>query len=228
MRLFGGSHVEGDYVRDLEELLQRHQLRLKLGRTLGCEKGIVSHELHAERARQLGDLPADSPQADDAHRLAAQLTALEPLPIPLAAAHGFHCAGDTAHQGEQQRHGVLGGADGVGAGRIHDGHTPAGGGVDIDVVHARPCASDHSQVRRLGQQLRRHARFAPHDQGVRPREGPQQLVARLPRDVGDFDFRRSLELREPGLGHPVGDHDAQGHTSVCATKASSSSSAATV
>jgi hypothetical protein len=54
---------------------------------------------------------------------------------------------DVPGLGEQQRHGVLGGRDRVGVGRIDHQHAALGGRHQVDVVDADPRPPDHAQTR---------------------------------------------------------------------------------
>ncbi len=76
------------------------------------------------------------------------------------------------------RHGVFGHADGVSAGRVHDEHALARGGVEVHVVHAHAGAADHAKAFGLVQQLGRHLRRAADQQRIR--------IANL---ILDFPFR---------------------------------------
>ena len=228
MGLLGVRDMERNHVGLAEQLIEGKQLELQLGGAFGREIRIVPDHLHAERPRQLGHVPADAPEPHDPDRLAAQLGALEPLAIPLAAAHRLGSPGDVAGQAEQQPHGVLGGADGIGARRVHDRDAAARGRVHVDVVDARPGAGDHAQVGAAREQVGRHARFAPHDERVRARQRALQLFAGLSGAVRDLDFRRRAEQFETSFRHAVGDGHAVGHATSPSSKASSSSSAATV
>ena len=81
--------------------------------------------------------------------------------------------------GQQHGHGVFGDADGVSAGRIHDQHALARGGVQVDVVHAHAGAADHAQILRFFQQLGGHFRRAANQQRVRVANFLRDLAFRL-------------------------------------------------
>ena len=85
MRLVRQRDVQRDHVRRAQQLVERQEANVQLARPLGKQIRIVPHDLHAEGARELGDVPADPAQPDDAHRLAAELRAFESLAIPLSA-----------------------------------------------------------------------------------------------------------------------------------------------
>ena len=61
--------------------------------------------------------------------------------------------GDVAGQGHDQGDGLLGGADGVAAGRVHDDDALARRGRDVDVVHADAGAHDGPQLAGIFEQL---------------------------------------------------------------------------
>ena len=63
--------------------------------------------------------------------------------------------GDVAGQGHQQGDGLLGGADGVAAGRVHDQDALARGGGDVDVVDADAGPDDDAQAAGLVQHRQR-------------------------------------------------------------------------
>ena len=63
--------------------------------------------------------------------------------------------GDVAGQGHQQGDGVLGGADGVAAGRVHDDDALARGGGHVDVVDADAGPDDGAQLAGVFEQARR-------------------------------------------------------------------------
>ncbi len=200
---------------------------MHLARALGRKKRIVPHDLHAERARQLGDVPADPAESDHAHRLAAQLGALEALAIPLAAPHGGRGVGDPPHQREQQPHRMLARADGVGARRVHDRDAEPRGGGHVDRVDARAGARHDAQLRRARHQGRGDPRLAAHDQRVGAGDHLLQL-RRLARNVDDFDIGCLGQQVEAAFRYAVGHDDARTHSSARPISGRSSSSAATV
>src|SRR5256886_13655131 len=63
----------------------------------------------------------------------------------------------------------------------------------------RSRAGDHAQVGATREQVRRHPRLAPHDERVRARERPLELLARLAGAVGDLDLRRFREQLQSRL-----------------------------
>ena len=226
--LLGVGHVERHHIGLAQQLFQGEQLHLQLGGAFARQVRVVRDHLHAERAGDLRDVPADPAQPDDADRLAAELRPLEPLAVPLAAPHRLGRPGDVAHQREQQPHRMLGRAHRVRTRRVHHRDAAPGGGVDVDRVHPGPRARDHLEARRAGQQIRGHVGLAPHDERMRPSQRPLELVARLARQAHDLDLRRLGEQPHPRLGHAIGQHDAVRHDSKPPSKASSSSRAPSV
>ena len=85
---------------------------------------------------------------------------------------------------------VLGGADGVAAGRVHDDDALARGGGDVDVVHADAGPDDGPQLAGVFEQLGGDLRAAADDDAVGGAQGGLQVVALEAGAVVDF---------EPGL-----------------------------
>ena len=120
---------------------------------VGREERIEADDLHVEAGGPAGDLAADAAQADDAERLAGELRADELAALPLAGWTAGVGGGDVAGQGHEQGDGLLGGADGVAAGRVHDDDALARGGGDVDVVHADAGADDGPQLAGVFEQV---------------------------------------------------------------------------
>ena len=94
-----------------DELLERrHELDAELAGAVGAHVRVEGDELHAERVRALRDEHADPAEPDDAERLAVELDALPPRPVPLAVVEVAVGLRDVAGLREQQRDRVLGGA----------------------------------------------------------------------------------------------------------------------
>ena len=80
------------------------------------------------------------------------------LPPPSTHHHATHLhgkarLGDVPRQTQDVRHRELGSGSGVAAGRVHHDDALAGGGGQVDVVHARPCTADVLQLRRRCQDV---------------------------------------------------------------------------
>ena len=71
---------------------------------------------------------------------------------------------------------MLGGGDGVAEGRVHDDHTIAGAGVDVDIVDADTGAADDLQVAGLFQQFRRHLGRGADGEAIVVRDHVRQFV----------------------------------------------------
>ena len=99
-----------------------------------------------------GDFLADSSEPAEAERLAAQLRAGQLLLVPDAALHRGVGGGHRARQRQHQRQRVLGDADAVAAGRVHDENAPRAGRGEIDVVDSGSGAGNHPKFGRGGEQ----------------------------------------------------------------------------
>ena len=128
------------------DFVQRHQLDAQVVRPFLGDVGVAGDDFALEGLEAGGDAAADLAEADDAGGPPLQLVAGKGCALPGAAFKGCVCLGDVAAEGEQQRHGVLGGTVRV-AERGVDDDDPFGAGViDIDVVHADAGARHHLQV----------------------------------------------------------------------------------
>src|SRR5207249_3994810 len=110
-------------------------------------------------------------------RLAGQLRADEPVALPLALAQAAVGGGDVAGQGRHQGDGVLGGAERVAAGRVHDDDALARGGGDVDVIDADAGADDGPQASRVVEQVGGDLGGAADDHGVGGADGLLEGVA---------------------------------------------------
>src|SRR5690348_14736749 len=123
---------------------------------------------------------------------------------------------------------MLGGADGIGAGRVHDRDTPFGGRRHVDGVHPDAGPGHHLEIRRAGDHVRSHLRLAADDEGRRRRECGIQLLARLAGEVDHVNLRGGREQGDPGVSQLVGDDDANAHARVRSMRARRFSRDATV
>ena len=80
----------------------------------------------------------------------------------------------------------------------------------------------------MTQELRRHARFAAHDQRMRVSERTLQVLSRLPRKKRHLDLRGLAQSLEASLGDSIGNDHPERHARARARSPSSSSSEATV
>ncbi len=101
---------------------------------------------------------------------------------------------------------MLGDADGISAGRIHDQHALAGGGVEVDVVDAHAGASDHYQALGVLQQLSRHLRRAAHQQSIGVAYFHGDLALGL-REIHDLPRRVRLQNSDDVVGNAVCNED---------------------
>src|SRR5438309_2793843 len=108
------------------------------------DKGVVRHYLDTKGAGASSHLHADTSEADNTQSLAAQLSSLEGLLVPLAGMHERVGPTDMPRHCKHQTEGVLGDGHGIGAWGVHDRDTLASRGVEIDVVHSHSRATDHA------------------------------------------------------------------------------------
>ena len=101
-RLVVEREMERDHVGARQQIVERDQ-RYAL---VGSRRAVPGDHLHADAARDAGDLAADAAEPDQAERLALELHAFER--VPDAAAHRAVHARKLAAAGKHQRHGVLG------------------------------------------------------------------------------------------------------------------------
>ena len=152
------------------------QQRIEIGRDVdadlprggGGEERVEADHLHIEAGGAAGDLAADAAEADDAKRLAGELGAdeLGALPLGRGGTDMGVGGGDVAGQRHEQGDGLLGGADGVAAGRVHDDDALARGGGDVDVIDADAGAGDGAQLAGIFEQLGGDGRAAADDDAV--------------------------------------------------------------
>jgi hypothetical protein len=77
----------------------RHGFDAEFLRPLGSHEGIVTEDVHFEALGPLGNGEPDSPEADDAERLAGDLGAHVVLAVPLALEQALIGRRDVARQG---------------------------------------------------------------------------------------------------------------------------------
>lgn len=132
-------------------------------------------DLHAERESAASYFLTDATEADEAERLAAQFGAGEGRLLPLAGVRRSGSLRNRTREAEHQRERVFGDADGVASGRVHDEHAAARGGVDVDVVHTYPGASDGAEPLRLFEKSGIDFGGAAHDESVSINDGRGQF-----------------------------------------------------
>ena len=188
-----------------EQLLQRHQPDAELRGAAGLDVGVVGDQRDAEGGQPLGDQDADPAEPDDADGLVGDLDAHELRPLPRPLAQGRVGGGDLPGRGEQQRDGVLGGADDVRRRRVDDHDAALGRRGDVDVVQADAGAGDHLQVRRGGQGLGVDLGGAPDHHRRRVGESREQRRPVGAVDVPDLDV--APEHLQDARGQLFGDQD---------------------
>src|SRR5262249_25588018 len=140
-------------------------------------------------------------------RLAGELRADELVALPLAAVEAAVGGGHLAGQRQEQGDGVLGGADGVAAGGVHDDDALARGGGDIDVIDADAGADDGPQFARVVEQLGRHQRLAADDDSVGGADGLLKGGALQAVALVEFDAGLAEQVEAGGF-ELVADEDA--------------------
>jgi hypothetical protein len=161
--------------------------------------------VRAERGQPLGHQYADPAQADDADGLVRHLHAHERRALPRALAQRGVGGRDLTCRGEQERDGVLGGADDVRRRGVHH-HDPAlGRGLHVDVVQADAGPGHHLEVRRGGERLRVDLRGAPDHHRRRVGEGREERGTVGAVDVPDLHV--GPEHLEHTGGEFFGDQD---------------------
>ncbi len=115
--------------------------------------------------------------------------------------------GDEAGDGHEQGDGLLGGADGVAAGRVHDDDALARGGGDVDVVHADAGAGDGPQLAGAFEQLGGQGGAAADDDAVGGLEGGLQLGALEAVALVEFEAGLAQQVEAGGFQF-VADEDA--------------------
>jgi len=158
--------VEGDDVAGGEEFVERGQAHLESSGALFGDEWVVRDDLHSEGQGAACDLGADASEADDAQALAVEFSAHELLARPLASLHAGVGLGEAPGQGEDHRQGEFAGRDGVSAGGVHHQDAAAGGGLEVNVVHARPGPSDDLEALGALEEFGRDLCAATHYQGV--------------------------------------------------------------
>ncbi len=206
--------MDRDEVGPLEQVVQRDQLHVEELRTLNRYDRIVSHDLHLQAVRALGNFGADIAEADDAQRLASDLCADELRPSPLASFHRSVRLRHRTREREEQRDRVLGRGDDVSARSVDDEDSLPRRGRDVDVVDSHARAPNHPQAAPGFQNPGGHLGLAPHHQGVEVGNALDQVsLAEL---VDDRDLTCATKALEAVLGERVGDEDpghwAQGTT----------------
>ena len=115
--------------------------------------------------------------------------------------------GDEAGDGHEERDGLLGGADGVAAGRVHDDDALAGGGGDVDVVHADAGAGDGPELAGVFEQVGGDRGAAADDDAVGGLEGGLEFGALETLALVEFKAGLAQQVEAGGF-QLVADEDA--------------------
>src|ERR1044071_2037570 len=94
---------------------------------------------------------------------------------------------------------MFGCCDGIPGGGVHHNYSTTGGGVDFDIIHARPCAADHAKVLSLIDQLAGDASLAPNDQSLVQTDHLSKLCRFDRRSLVNRYARSCLQLVDSGF-----------------------------
>ena len=102
---------------------------------------------------------------------------------------------------------MLGGGNGVPAGRVHH-HDPArGGGIDIDIVHSDAGAADGFEILGRGYDIRADFGLTADHEGGEFGNDLEQLVVRQPWLESDIQLTALGQGIDAGLRNGIGDKD---------------------
>ena len=199
--------MHGEEVGFGNDLIEREQLDTHLlGPVLGDER-IVRTQSHPERLGTIAHELADPAQADDAEGLVGEFDAFPTAALPPALHQRGMRLGHVACRSHQQRHGVLGGGDDVALRSVDHHHAAGGCRLDVDVVEADTCATDHHQFGTGSEHVVGDVGCRADDQGVSARDRQQQFVGREPELHVDL-VPVGAEAVEASFGDLFGDQDA--------------------
>ena len=129
------------------DLLERAgRFDAELAEPIGGHERVVRDDAHPEPERAMRDLATDPSQSEHTERLPRQLDSREARPVPGSGRERGVRLGDVPGEREEERDRVLGsGVDGR-LGGVRDDDPAAGRRLDVDVVHADACPSDHLEA----------------------------------------------------------------------------------
>ena len=192
--------MDGDKIRDLQQLVHGHALGRLLVEDILRQVGIVGHHIHLESMGQLGHALAHTAKAQDAQGLAPQLAAHELIFVPVLAyldvvAGVDGVAGDIQHLGDGQ----LGNGVVVQAGGVEDLDALLLGGVHVDVVQAHGAHADYLQLLGCVQDLLVDGGVHTHDKDLIVADHAGKLF------LGGEDLGIDLHVLAQFLGDGGGD-----------------------
>ena len=100
---------------------------------------------------------------------------------------------------------MLGGGNGVPAGRVHHDDPACGRGIDIDIVHPDAGASDGFEILGRGDDIRADFGLAAHHEGGELGDDLQQFVVRQPRLESDIQLTSLGQGIDAGLRNGIRD-----------------------
>ena len=226
-RLVCEREVQRNDICGSEEVIKRYQYDIQRFGALFTQERIVGHDVHAERARDSGHVPADAAEPEDSHCLATQLDTAERPSVPLSTTHAVDRPGNAANQPEKQRHGVFRRADGIRARCVEHRDSAVGRGGQIDVVDADTSPRNDAQIVRDLDHGGADPGIRTHQEAVRARQLRAELLAIAGRD-DDLEFLTLLEHLQTGVGHLVSYQHDICHSETSSITLNSSSSRSTV
>ena len=197
------GRVQGNKIGLRQQFLQRHHGNAQPGCQVGGDEGVVGDKAHPESGGAARHFGTDPPQPDDAQGFVADFNAHKSGTPPFPGLHGGVSLRHIARQRQHQRHRMLGGGHGVADGRVDHGDAGAGGGIQVNVVHADAGPGHHFKAASGGNDRFGNPSFAADDQGIILADGGDQLV----RGEAAPHIHRRLLLQQADAfgGHIVGD-----------------------
>ena len=188
--------MQRDVIRRGIKLVQTHQPDSLLLRHADRNKRIMPYDFHSERSCAPRHFHADTAEAGDSQRLAAQFRALQRFLFPFAGMHQRIGAAKMSSHGQHHAQRLFRHRHGIRSRRVHHGNALPRGRVQVDVVHAHARAADHPQLLGMREQLRIRLHRRAHDQRIGRFQFLRQLAVQLV--CGEHGPTRLLELLDGG------------------------------
>ena len=202
--------MDRDEVRFGEHAVEIGELDTEAPSALGANVGVEGDDPHAERRGPLRHQSSDLAHAKDTQGLSVELDAAERGAFPPSAPQAGIGLRHPPGLSQEQRHGVLGGRDGVGVRCIHHEHPVGRRRLDVDVVDPDSGPANDLQVRRGGDQIGIDDRCRADDQAGSAAHALEQCGA-IGSD-GDVDVTERSQRGNAGIGNGFRDHDLHVHS----------------
>ena len=129
------------------DLLERAgRFDAELAEPIRGDERVVRDDAHPEPERAMRDLAADPSESEHAERLPGELDSREARPIPRSGRERSVRLRDVPGEREEERDRMLGGGVDGRLGGVRDDDPAAGRRLDVDVVDADACPSDHLEA----------------------------------------------------------------------------------